>query len=182
MRAVLAVVVLLASPAAYADRWVPYTDGRTGGCFQSDTGRLFGCTPQPQRSPTTSSTNEGDLFRSRDDSRIRDLERRTRDLESQNRSLQNERSRQDAIERSRAIERRQAMELANYYESRRQNEAGKAREREWLDARAGCRGPQYETLLKQLGLKRHPSAKGICVPIDYKSGSGVVSAAGCPPC
>jgi hypothetical protein len=32
---------------ALAASWIPYTDGRMGGCFLSDQGVMFGCTPQP---------------------------------------------------------------------------------------------------------------------------------------
>ena len=32
---------------AWADTFLPYTDGRAGGCFVSRTGFMYGCTPQP---------------------------------------------------------------------------------------------------------------------------------------
>src|SRR5690606_1650412 len=99
MRIVLLIAVLLTAFPARADRWIPYADGRVGGCFQSNSGRLFGCTPQPDRS---SRARDDELFQRRDDSRVRDLEKRTRELESQNRVLQAERDRQSAIDRAKA--------------------------------------------------------------------------------
>jgi len=39
--------MVLYSGLAIADRWVPYTDGRVGGCFINNNGYMFGCTPQP---------------------------------------------------------------------------------------------------------------------------------------
>ena len=32
---------------AKADTWVPYTDGRAGGCMLNSANVLYGCTPQP---------------------------------------------------------------------------------------------------------------------------------------
>ena len=32
---------------AHADQWIPYTDGRAGGCWLNNNYQLYGCTPQP---------------------------------------------------------------------------------------------------------------------------------------
>lgn len=49
---ILTVLFLLGySSWALADQWVPYTDGRAGGCFINNTGFMFGCTMQPPQAP-----------------------------------------------------------------------------------------------------------------------------------
>lgn len=52
MRTVLLTLMLLMSCPAWADEFVPYTDGRAGGCFINRTGFMHGCTPQPAQPPT----------------------------------------------------------------------------------------------------------------------------------
>lgn len=183
MRHTLLVLALMTSFSAHAGRWIPYTDGRAGGCFQNDNGHLYGCTPQANRSTRSS---EDDLFGRQDDSRVRDLEKRTRDLESQNRALQANRDRQNAIDQAQsAQEQRRVKALNDSYTSRllrEQAEEGRRRERQWLDARTKCSGQEYADQLKKLGLKRHPSLQGICVPISHKPGSSTISAESCPAC
>lgn len=46
---VIALAAWLASApmAAPADEWVLHTDGRLGGCYRTERGQLYGCTPQP---------------------------------------------------------------------------------------------------------------------------------------
>jgi hypothetical protein len=39
--------LLFASSFVRADSWIPYTDGRAGGCFLNNAGFMFGCTTQP---------------------------------------------------------------------------------------------------------------------------------------
>lgn len=46
---VFAIALLISPILAYADQWIPYTDGRAGGCFLNNVGHLYGCTPQPQQ-------------------------------------------------------------------------------------------------------------------------------------
>jgi hypothetical protein len=41
-------LVLLFAPAVAVDEWVPYTDGRPGGCYRSASGLIYGCTPPPR--------------------------------------------------------------------------------------------------------------------------------------
>jgi len=56
MRALMALMLVLPF-AAKADEWIPYTDGRAGGCWINATGWLWGCTipppppPPPKRAP-----------------------------------------------------------------------------------------------------------------------------------
>lgn len=50
-RIALFVILTVASSSAFADRWIPYTDGRAGGCWQNNVGNLYGCTPQQQQQP-----------------------------------------------------------------------------------------------------------------------------------
>jgi len=53
MRTYLLFVLFLIPAFAAADGngWVPYTDGRVGGCAVSNNGALYGCTPQPTPPP-----------------------------------------------------------------------------------------------------------------------------------
>lgn len=48
---VLGLATVLISSRAMADQWIPYTDGRVGGCFLNNSGFMFGCTPQPPAPP-----------------------------------------------------------------------------------------------------------------------------------
>jgi hypothetical protein len=77
----LLIGVCLFSPvAALADDWIPYTDGRVGGCFSGHE-TLYGCTPQPN---PISGQITGDT-----------LERReNRELSEQNKKLQQDRDNQ----------------------------------------------------------------------------------------
>lgn len=46
----LALLLALAVPAESAlDEFVPYTDGRLGGCYKSPAGKLYNCTREPRR-------------------------------------------------------------------------------------------------------------------------------------
>lgn len=45
----VSVLLLAAAGAARADTWVPYTDGRVGGCWINNVGFMYGCTPQPAK-------------------------------------------------------------------------------------------------------------------------------------
>lgn len=171
-------ILLVASSVARADRWIPYTDGRVGGCFQTDSGRLFGCTPQP--SQRRQDPDDDAIFRERkvppsaEDARARGLER-------ENRSLRAE------LERSRAMQRSQAAQAyAAAYARKRQREqefmrAQQERDRQWRKER-DCRGAYYEDLLRKQGLKRHPTAHGVCMPVGAKQGGGNITIQGCPPC
>ncbi len=47
MRVLAVFLALLLSLDARADKWLPYTDGRVGGCWLNVAGVLYGCTPQP---------------------------------------------------------------------------------------------------------------------------------------
>jgi hypothetical protein len=51
MRAVILLLLLMPAVVFAGDRWVPYTDGRAGGCAVSNNGSLYGCTPQPAAPP-----------------------------------------------------------------------------------------------------------------------------------
>lgn len=49
MRHLALLLLLLSSPLSARERvddWVPYNDGRLGGCYRTVGGRLYGCTPQ----------------------------------------------------------------------------------------------------------------------------------------
>src|SRR5690242_1473883 len=46
MRALLLTLLTIWTIDAFADTWLPYTDGRSGGCWLGSTGRLSGCTDQ----------------------------------------------------------------------------------------------------------------------------------------
>lgn len=54
----LGVVLLLVASSAGADRFVPYTDGRAGGCMLNRANVLYGCTPQPTSGGSGSSSND----------------------------------------------------------------------------------------------------------------------------
>lgn len=41
---------LIAAMHAKADTWIPYTDGRIGGCWLNSANVLYGCTSQPAQS------------------------------------------------------------------------------------------------------------------------------------
>lgn len=183
MRIALLFVAMLAPTVAYADRWIPYTDGRVGGCFQSDTGRLYGCTPQPNKS---SRSGDDFYFQRPNDSHVKELEQRTRELEEQNRAFQMERNRQNAIDREKAeAKQRRIKELDYIYTMQRlRDQANQSRERQSQreTAISRCVGPAYSDKLKKLGLKQHPSVRGVCVPIGWKPGTGSISARECPPC
>jgi hypothetical protein len=56
-RITLLLILAAASTPAFADRWIPYTDGRAGGCWLNNAGHMYGCTPQPQQANQTSNTN-----------------------------------------------------------------------------------------------------------------------------
>jgi hypothetical protein len=177
MRFALLLVSLLIPSIAHAGRWIPYTDGRVGGCFQNENGNLYGCTPQPTNS---NRSREYDSEQLRDDSRVEALEFRTHNLESQNRALRAYRDRQRALDNAEALEMQKRARTQNDYFSALEVEASKRRYRQWLDARSGCSTREYEDQLEKLGLKRHPSLEGLCVPI--RSVPGVISLQGCPPC
>jgi uncharacterized protein YceH (UPF0502 family) len=42
-------LLLLAPPAMAIDEFVPFTDGRLGGCYRTDGGELYNCTRNPGR-------------------------------------------------------------------------------------------------------------------------------------
>lgn len=42
----VSLICLLWAGQVKADQWLPYTDGRAGGCFVNQSGVLYGCTPQ----------------------------------------------------------------------------------------------------------------------------------------
>lgn len=53
----VALVLMMAfSGTAFADQWIPYTDGRTGGCWLNKNNQLYGCTPQQSQSSTRDQT------------------------------------------------------------------------------------------------------------------------------
>jgi len=54
-------LILTASPAAAAvDEFVPYDDGRLGGCYKSAGGQLYNCTRDPAKAPRDQSTAEAE--------------------------------------------------------------------------------------------------------------------------
>lgn len=172
-------IILLStiSAPALAARWIPYTDGRVGGCFQNAQDNLFGCTPQPS---TRSQREEPQvIYRDRTDPRVDQLE-------SENRALRYERDRQESIKREADAEQnRQAREILDYQQNVRQREQvarSAHQEQEWLKNRTGCNSPENIQKLKKINLQPHPTVKGICVPLDYKPGSGSMAAVSCPPC
>lgn len=44
----LSFILALLPVVALADQWLPYTDGRMGGCWLNNAGQMYGCTPQPE--------------------------------------------------------------------------------------------------------------------------------------
>jgi hypothetical protein len=176
---------LLGAAQARADRGVPYTDGRIGGCFINDSGFMHGCTPQP---PKPSYERKDDGLSSAEvesGSRIKSLESRTRYLEDQNLALRREaRMADDAARAKREEERRHEEVLDAYYSSQMQKEASErsaARYRKWNREHTGCDSVEYEAMLKSRGLMRHPSVQGICVSTPSKGGASTY-AQECPPC
>lgn len=47
--ALLVSLLLVALPARAVDQFVPFTDGRLGGCYRTDGGELYNCTRNPGR-------------------------------------------------------------------------------------------------------------------------------------
>lgn len=45
----LATALLLLAPAAPVDDWVPYDDGRPGGCYRTASGQLYSCSRTPRK-------------------------------------------------------------------------------------------------------------------------------------
>lgn len=182
MRTCLLIFLLAVPSAALADTWIPYTDGRVGGCFQNRVGHLYGCTPQPQHRSTR---NDG-LDLPRDDGRLRRAEQENALLREQNRQLEAERVSRDADEaRERERRQRSVQAISDDYAARQARaRAAEARRREqaWSRARTGCDSPAYSRELESMGLQRHPSYPAICVPKGFKSGSNQISAQACPPC
>lgn len=183
MRTYLLVILLLIPSVAMADRWIPYTDGRVGGCFQNDvTGHLYGCTPQPQR--TSKRSEELDL--ARDDERLRRVEQENIRLREQNFQLEAERANRNAAEQAqRARQQRNAQAIRNIYlaeQARVHAEEDRKREQDWVQSRTGCNSAAYQQKLERMGLQRHPRHPEICVPDSFEAGTGVISAQGCPPC
>lgn len=54
---VVASILLVASLYASADTFVPYTDGRVGGCMLNSANVLYGCTPQPPQNSNNRSSS-----------------------------------------------------------------------------------------------------------------------------
>ena len=57
---VLFVALLISAPAAAVDDWVPYDDGRIGGCYRTASGVLYSCSRAPRTVDETPATTEGD--------------------------------------------------------------------------------------------------------------------------
>lgn len=169
--ATFALALTLLPSVAWADRWLPYTDGRVGGCFINSNGILHGCTPQPpqirpESYPSRPPPSASDHAQSR----------RNAALEAENQQLRRERATRLAEEDVASAgqeQQRRAFEDA-YFELLRRKQI--AREQQWRQSRNNCNSASYETTLKTLGLKKHPSVKGICVSIEYKASQE------CPPC
>lgn len=176
-RFVCVILLSVVSFPALADRWIPYTDGRVGGCFQNRVGNLYGCTPQPSKQVEAREPQV--IYRDRADPRVDQLQ-------SENRALRQELTRQQEIEREEAAaQARQAQALAEHRRqaARREQAVRNARiEQEWRQSRTDCNTQEYLQGLERRGLQPHPAVHGICVPIGYKRGSGVISATECPPC
>lgn len=178
-RILVLLTALFASGNAFADRWIPYTDGRVGGCFLNDAGVLYGCTPQPsQAQPAQGSTDSSGEYLERRRSSDRELQ-----LETENAQL---RAQQDAISRQvRARQARQEAEaraISDYYEEQNRQQfvqESKARESQWHEERR-CDAEEYDRFLEEQSLKRHPSVRGICVRPGWKGSADIQEA--CPPC
>lgn len=98
----IAVALFFACATARADSWIPYTDGRTGGCWINTTGYMYGCTPQPEseqeviyiptRDPrqdeiSRQTQRENAELRSQlDEARSREMARRNAEIEQQQRA------------------------------------------------------------------------------------------------
>jgi hypothetical protein len=48
VRPIITIALLSIAASAAADEWLPYTDGRVGGCYEDARGELHSCTPQPE--------------------------------------------------------------------------------------------------------------------------------------
>ncbi len=59
--------LLIAPLLAKADTWIPYTDGRAGGCWLNRVNVLYGCTPQPVQHSNSSDSSEGYQAQNRED-------------------------------------------------------------------------------------------------------------------
>ena len=163
---------------AKADSWVTYTDGRVGGCWMNRSGVLYGCTPQPRASKFD---DDMPVPRSRAEPLISKDATELELLRRQNSAYQRQLSEQRAADREQHA---QARAVNAYFEaqSRANAQARGARQMaEYQSKYVDCRRPQYDALLAERSLKRHPTVAGMCVPASSKSGSNSVFVQ-CPPC
>lgn len=178
----LLVCAALPAVAQAQTRWIPYTDGRVGGCWLNSNGYLFGCTPQPPAAPSpVAPRRDPNIITLPSDNRAPQLQRendalraaRARD-QAELRDLKAQREREDRAaavlrEQQRALQQRQFLK----------DQA--ARDKKWVSERTQCGSQQYEAYLKSQRLTRHATLAGICVAIDHKPGDGKFPQA-CPPC
>jgi len=188
-RAFVLGVLLLIPSLALAAKWVPYTDGRVGGCFLSENGQLFGCTPQPQAHQPAydshSNSNSDDLA-SRAHTRQLEQENVQLKQEQENRALEMQEYENRSLEaQSRQRQSKSARdaiaEEKAYYDSQqgdKQRSIDVQRQTAWESGRS-CSGAAYDAALKKMGLKRVPNVAGMCKSI-YGSGGSTYTE--CPPC
>lgn len=178
MKKLLALIACISVPGtAAADTWIPYTDGRAGGCWLNSAGHLYGCTAQPQR-PSAQPRNRADEMRTeRDNSREAALEHENAALRAERDAEYRQHTQADASRRAQ----RQALYEA-LAEEERQREIQRSKQREWQWHRErSCNSAEYDEQLRKMGLKRRNSVNGICVKLDWKPGTGDLGQA-CPPC
>ena len=183
-RPLLLVLVLLLPTAALADDWIPYTDGRAGGCFQNRTRVLYGCTPQPASPAQVIARDQSNIAIQRLEQENKELRGERNASLARQRSADNQAFRLDSIQAER---RREAVAAQGVIAARQSSEYWRklgaermAEERKWIATRTGCSSQAYTNLLKAQKIKPHPSYAGICVPTDPKAGT--ISALACPPC
>lgn len=90
-------VMLFTSLSASADTWIPYTDGRAGGCWLNNANVLYGCTPQTAQN---SSENRAFHSQSREDYCWKERQRLQNANSSTNRTVTSMRAAEERFARS----------------------------------------------------------------------------------
>ena len=95
-------VLLLSAHTAKADTWIPYTDGRSGGCWLNKANVLYGCTPQPANSQSGNSSNspQGCQPQNREEYCLQERQRLKNANESSNRTVTSMRAAEERFARS----------------------------------------------------------------------------------
>ena len=168
----LVLFVVVWPTSALADQWIPYTDGRAGGCFQNSNGNLYGCTPQPS-TVTAPQARAGRRFEYTPDPRLQQLQRANQALLRERFLRQTQES---ADKRALAREQNQRNAEVNAYLSAASEARGREEYRNWTNSRRNCDSSDYLAKLKSMGMKPHPSMQGICIRTPGKEMTQ------CPPC